>query len=67
MNFPLSPASSHFILALFLSIFVIINEYEWNCLPWRMLTTPVKTQDRPLPLGNNCFNPTPSHRPFICY
>jgi len=30
-----------------------------------MLTTPVNTQDRPLPLRNklNCFNPTPSHRP----
>jgi len=42
INFPLSPASSHFILALFLSSFVLINEYEWNCSPCRMLTTPVK-------------------------
>ena len=32
-----------------------------------MLTTPVNTQDRPLPPRNNCFNPTPSYRPLICY
>ena len=43
------------------------NAYEWNCSPWRMLTTPVNTQNRPLPLRNNCFNPTPSYRPSICY
>ena len=42
INFPLSLASSRFILALFLSSFVLINEYEWNCSPCRMLTTPVK-------------------------
>jgi len=44
------------------------NEYEWNLSPRRMLTTPVNTQDRPFPLRNNCFNPTPiSYCPLICY
>jgi len=34
------------------------NQHERNCPPWRVLTTPVNTRDRSLPLRNNCFNPT---------
>jgi len=32
-----------------------------------LFVTPVNTQDRTLPLRDNCFNPTPSHRSLICY
>ena len=32
-----------------ISINIDKNEYEWNCSPWRTLTTPIDTKDRPYP------------------
>ena len=40
LTLSLSHASSHFSLTQSLSTFILINEYEWNCSPRRMLTIP---------------------------
>jgi len=55
------------LLLLLLSSSINQANRNWNCSPWRMVKTPVNTQYRPLPLRNNCFNPTPSYCSLICY